>query len=560
MRKLTKGKIIIMFVLLIILFACSKSEQSPNQSEALETFNNTPSPTAIFVEDNNPEKLDSLNIYLWAYPIDHQSREENDNRFVFWEEYIKEKYDVEVKINKGMYLWPHGYYVDGNSIYSFLYGTENPINGIYQIKYEDLPYFIEKGYIQPLGSYVEQNLSWKSMPEELREAGKINDEYYAIPKEYNEFLSINVRGYRSDWLENVGLTTPNTIDEFYEVLMAFTYNDPDQNTINDTHGFNASHLICFQDIFDSFGVPLGKKERYASYWSLSFSYDSKTNQYFDPFKDKNMVAALEWLRQCDENQFMIGDYLHNSQYNSNGRTNSDQNIVGSNYSSYYHLDKIGNDNGFYYNYTIVLKHICETHLYQIVPEEQHCYVLGVNNTNQIASVNWFLDTFYGSKQGYLDGKYGVEKQDDSTDFSYEIINNDIHITSELQFPRIFIVNHQYNLNELYKNNSGEYWERTPSDLYKEEQRLYYEGLQNDIITIIPYMDVLKKETYLRSLGNYEGIRSNDYNLLIINTIVQSISGNVTIEEALENYHKKAKIFGIDEAIDYVNSLEYVAVN
>lgn len=42
--------------------------------------------------------------------------------------------------------------------------------------------------------------------------------------------------YRKDWLKNVGLSEPKTIDDFYEMLKRFTYNDPDQNGINDTYG------------------------------------------------------------------------------------------------------------------------------------------------------------------------------------------------------------------------------------------------------------------------------------------------------------------------------------
>lgn len=44
---------------------------------------------------------------------------------------------------------------------------------------------------------------------------------------------------RKDWLDNLGLAVPTTIDELYDVLYAFTYNDPDGNGKNDTYGFGA---------------------------------------------------------------------------------------------------------------------------------------------------------------------------------------------------------------------------------------------------------------------------------------------------------------------------------
>lgn len=42
--------------------------------------------------------------------------------------------------------------------------------------------------------------------------------------------------YRQDWLESVGLKQPTTIDEFYEMLKAFTEKDPDGNGKHDTYG------------------------------------------------------------------------------------------------------------------------------------------------------------------------------------------------------------------------------------------------------------------------------------------------------------------------------------
>ncbi len=44
---------------------------------------------------------------------------------------------------------------------------------------------------------------------------------------------------RKDWLDNLGLEVPTTLDEFYDVLYAFTYNDPDGNGRNDTYGYGA---------------------------------------------------------------------------------------------------------------------------------------------------------------------------------------------------------------------------------------------------------------------------------------------------------------------------------
>lgn len=42
--------------------------------------------------------------------------------------------------------------------------------------------------------------------------------------------------YRYDWLQNLGLEDPTTVDELVEMLKRFTTDDPDGNGINDTYG------------------------------------------------------------------------------------------------------------------------------------------------------------------------------------------------------------------------------------------------------------------------------------------------------------------------------------
>lgn len=46
--------------------------------------------------------------------------------------------------------------------------------------------------------------------------------------------------FRKDWLDNVGLGVPTTIDELYNVFKAFSEKDPDKNGNNDTIGFAAN--------------------------------------------------------------------------------------------------------------------------------------------------------------------------------------------------------------------------------------------------------------------------------------------------------------------------------
>ncbi|WP_068779762.1 extracellular solute-binding protein [Paenibacillus sp. GM2] len=64
--------------------------------------------------------------------------------------------------------------------------------------------------------------------------------YYGLP-----YYGIETRDslvIRQDWMDELGLQMPATVDEMYEVLKAFVYGDPDRNGINDTIGFSMSVL------------------------------------------------------------------------------------------------------------------------------------------------------------------------------------------------------------------------------------------------------------------------------------------------------------------------------
>ena len=69
-------------------------------------------------------------------------------------------------------------------------------------------------------------------------AAYIDGKLYGIP--LNAFSTGNALMVRQDWLDAVGKEVPTTIDEFYDVLVAFTKNDPDGNGKDDTIGLGVT--------------------------------------------------------------------------------------------------------------------------------------------------------------------------------------------------------------------------------------------------------------------------------------------------------------------------------
>jgi putative aldouronate transport system substrate-binding protein len=100
---------------------------------------------------------------------------------------------------------------------------------------------------------------------------------------------------RADWLENLGLDIPVTLDDFMNVMRAFTFNDPDGNGHDDTWGFGAFMELTphegglgrrLDPIFGAFGVP--------GTWNLSYENPGLN------IRDPAFFDALGFVRQMVE--------------------------------------------------------------------------------------------------------------------------------------------------------------------------------------------------------------------------------------------------------------------
>ena len=92
----------------------------------------------------------------------------------------------------------------------------------------------------------------------------VDGKLYGIPKMGNSYDSVTVMFIREDWLTNLGLEVPTTMDELKEVAYAFTYSDPDQNGVDDTYGIGFDGINVLNGsigdvngIFQGFGVYYG---------------------------------------------------------------------------------------------------------------------------------------------------------------------------------------------------------------------------------------------------------------------------------------------------------------
>ena len=69
-------------------------------------------------------------------------------------------------------------------------------------------------------------------------AATVNGRMMGIPANGGGRDDAHLLYIRTDWLKNVGLEPPKTMDDVIEIALAFTKNDPDKNGKNDTYGLS----------------------------------------------------------------------------------------------------------------------------------------------------------------------------------------------------------------------------------------------------------------------------------------------------------------------------------
>lgn len=122
----------------------------------------------------------------------------------------------------------------------------------------------EGGVLIPVNQYLKgkKNLE-KYTYEQSWDAMKVkqDDDIYGIPR--STMMRQDGFYIRADWLRNLGIEIPKdrklSLDQFYDILYKFTYNDPDGNGKNDTYGIASYNdaakgmAITVEETFKLFG-------------------------------------------------------------------------------------------------------------------------------------------------------------------------------------------------------------------------------------------------------------------------------------------------------------------
>ena len=157
---------------------------------------------------------------------------------------------------------------------------------------ESFSAYLNAGGFWQLDDYLDDYPQLKAfIGDETWENAKIQGHIYGIPR-----LRIRPRYtayYRKDWADALGILPPRNLDEIYQMLKAFTENDPDGNGIADTVGLADSwqnwgtrEWNGILNITTALGGPNG------------WTYDAEKTQVVPDFSTETYMQTLQWFRQC----------------------------------------------------------------------------------------------------------------------------------------------------------------------------------------------------------------------------------------------------------------------
>ncbi len=119
--------------------------------------------------------------------------------------------------------------------------------------------YLEQDLLLPIEDYVTQMPNFMATyPDVLEDPTlRVGDHLYFLKG--NKAEKDIVKSYwtlwiRKDWLDNLGMSVPTTLEEIQEVAIAFATKDPDGNGVNDTFGYTGLSDTFMDPFLGAFGV------------------------------------------------------------------------------------------------------------------------------------------------------------------------------------------------------------------------------------------------------------------------------------------------------------------
>lgn len=176
--------------------------------------------------------------------------------------------------------------------------TTNSLKKVTFVKFTD--YSLVKNAIRSeafweIGPYLNEFPNLKSLNSGYLAQAAVDGKIYGL---YTERPSSR-QGIiiRQDWLDNLQLSKPGTLDELYDVMKKFTYSDPDQNGNNDTIG-----------LVDRNDLVYGVFKTLSSYFGTPNNWKVENNQFIPEFETAEYMNTMNFMKKLYNEKILNQDF------------------------------------------------------------------------------------------------------------------------------------------------------------------------------------------------------------------------------------------------------------
>ena len=143
---------------------------------------------------------------------------------------------------------------------------------------------VRSGVFWEIGPYLDEFPNLRNMSPTILHNTSTDGKIYGIYRQRE--LSRQGIVLRADWLDNLQLEPPATLEELYEVLRAFTYDDPDRNGLDDTFGMPDRNDLMF-----------GVFKTLAAYHGTPNGWGLRDGQLLPDFMFDAYIDTMDFMRR-----------------------------------------------------------------------------------------------------------------------------------------------------------------------------------------------------------------------------------------------------------------------
>lgn len=275
-------------VMTVSVVGCGSDEAENKVSQQAQESTKTESnSTESSSENNEPETKDKITVAIYDRgTLDPSEGTMEENR---WTKWINENAPVEVEFI-AIPRWT------SEEKYSTLLASNSAPDLILEYSSAILSNMLSNGALMPLDDVIDQySTEYKALIEKypaMKKMGTVNGNMYYLTVVGEPSVN-HVLVARKDWMDKLGLSIPQTTEDFYAVAEAFAKQDPDGNGKDDTYGYSLSSQSLNQIDF-MFGL----------YQQNDFIQDN--NEFIYPWE--RIAASTQYKKNLFDNGIVSKDF------------------------------------------------------------------------------------------------------------------------------------------------------------------------------------------------------------------------------------------------------------